>query len=261
MPHDWLYFIVNTGEERWDGWVPLARKVRAASYTHWTPLGPLTLGAAVRPGRESACEVYLQLAPEESLLLHGLAVQPEQVFPFRYERVEGTAHPIEGEWSMSFIAGGPTLPAARTTTTLGSWATLGDETTERFAGTVLYSIRFDAPPGFESNLQLDLGRVAQSARVRLNGRPLGTAFTAPFHFRIGSIQSKDNLLEIEITSTAANRIRDLDRRQVEWRKFHDINFVNIDYKPFDASVWPLADAGLLGPVTLVPVEAFDPSSL
>ena len=91
--------------------------------------------------------------------------------------------------------------------------------------------------------------------------PLGTAFTAPFHFQIGSIQSKDNLLEIEITSTAANRIRDLDRRQVEWRKFHDINFVNIDYKPFDASVWPLADAGLLGPVTLVPVEAFDPSSL
>ena len=28
---------------------------------------------------------------------------------------------------------------------------------------------------------------------------------------------------------------------------------NIDYKPFDASNWPLADSGLLGPVLLRPV--------
>jgi hypothetical protein len=26
--------------------------------------------------------------------------------------------------------------------------------------------------------------------------------------------------------------------------------VNLDYKPFDASHWPLTDCGLLGPVTL-----------
>jgi len=29
--------------------------------------------------------------------------------------------------------------------------------------------------------------------------------------------------------------------------------VNVDYKPLDASVWPLRDSGLLGPVTLRPV--------
>ena len=59
-----------------------------------------------------------------------------------------------------------------------------------------------------------------------------------------------NLLEIEVCNVCANRIRDLDRRGVKWKNFHDINFVNIDYKPFDASDWPLAEAGLIGPVTL-----------
>jgi hypothetical protein len=60
---------------------------------------------------------------------------------------------------------------------------------------------------------------------------------------------------VEVTNVAANRIRDLDRRQVAWRVFHDINLVNMDYKPFDASNWPVRAAGLLGPVTLVPAGA------
>ena len=59
---------------------------------------------------------------------------------------------------------------------------------------------------------------------------------------------------IEVTNVAANRIRDLDRRGVKWRIFKDINLVNINYQPFDASNWPIRDAGLLGPVTLTPLE-------
>jgi hypothetical protein len=55
---------------------------------------------------------------------------------------------------------------------------------------------------------------------------------------------------VEVTNVAANRIRDLDINKIEWRKFYDINLVNIDYEPFDASGWEIRDAGLLGPVTL-----------
>jgi hypothetical protein len=58
-----------------------------------------------------------------------------------------------------------------------------------------------------------------------------------------------------VTNLSANRIRDLDRRGVTWKVFHDINFVNIDYQPFDASGWPVRDSGLLSPVTLTPVTA------
>lgn len=60
----------------------------------------------------------------------------------------------------------------------------------------------------------------------------------------------NNVLEIEVTNLAANRIADLDRRKIPWKQFHEINFVNIDYKLFDAAAWPAMDSGLLGPVTL-----------
>ena len=69
-----------------------------------------------------------------------------------------------------------------------------------------------------------------------------------------------NVLEVEVTNVSANRIRDLDRRSVNWKNFHDINFVNQDYRPFDASNWPLYDSGLLGPVTMTAMEKSWPAS-
>ena len=65
------------------------------------------------------------------------------------------------------------------------------------------------------------------------------------------VRPKGNVLEIEVTNLAANRIRDLDRRGAEWKIFEDINFVNRQYEPFDATKWPVVPSGLLGPVRLV----------
>ena len=100
---------------------------------------------------------------------------------------------------------------------------------------------------------LDLGAVADSARVELNGKPVATLISAPYRVEIGPLAEGNNRLVVEVTNVAANRIRDLDRRGVEWKIFKDINFVDIKYKPFDASQWPVRDAGLLGPVTLTPL--------
>ena len=47
----------------------------------------------------------------------------------------------------------------------------------------------------------------------------------------------------------------MDRRKVAWKIMHEINFVNINYRPFDASGWELTPSGLLGPVRLVPLRA------
>ena len=100
---------------------------------------------------------------------------------------------------------------------------------------------------------LDLGHVAESARVALNGKPVATLVGPPYRVEIGPLLAENNVLTIEVTSVAANRIRDLDRRGVKWRIFKDINFVDINYRPFDASQWPVRAAGLLGPVTLAPL--------
>ena len=63
-----------------------------------------------------------------------------------------------------------------------------------------------------------------------------------------------NRLEIEVAGLMANRIIYMDRNQIPWRIFHEINFVNIAYEPFDASGWEFERSGLAGPVRLIPVE-------
>ena len=86
--------------------------------------------------------------------------------------------------------------------------------------------------------------------MRLNGRNLGTLLMNPYRIALDNLRPAGNRLEVEVTNLTANRIRDLDRRKVPWRIFHDINFVSIRYTPFDASRWPVFDSGLLGPVCL-----------
>ena len=95
----------------------------------------------------------------------------------------------------------------------------------RFAGTARYRMVFDAPQKDFRYYRLDLGRVAESARVRLNGIDVGTVFARPFSLNI-ELKPTGNQLDIDVTNLAANRIRDLDRHGVEWRIFYDINFVS-----------------------------------
>jgi hypothetical protein len=90
--------------------------------------------------------------------------------------------------------------------------------------------------------------------VRLNGKEVGTAIMTPYRVRVDRLEDAGNVLEVEVTNQSANRIRDLDRRGVKWKNFEDINVVNIDYKPFDASKWEVRESGLLGPVTLTPLK-------
>jgi hypothetical protein len=158
---------------------------------------------------------------------------------------------------VKFLQGGPELPTEFQPPTLTSWTGREDANSQRFAGTALYSLVFDAPAADERYI-LNLGKVCQSARVRVNGRDYGTLFAAPFRVLVDGLRPQGNVLEVEVTNVSANRIRDLDRRKVAWRVFHDINFVNLDYRPFDATDWPLYDSGLLGPVTLIKAETLTP---
>ncbi len=86
------------------------------------------------------------------------------------------------------------------------------------------------------------------------------AWSLPFRVRLHTSQFKlgRNVLELDVTNLAANRIRDLDQRKVAWKIMREINFVNINYKPFDASAWPLNPSRLLGPITLTPLRPVAP---
>jgi len=255
LPDGRFYFIANRGTERIEGGIPLATAAKSAIV-----MDPLTGGSgvgAVHPTSSgSRIEVDLQLLPGSSIIVRTVDGAEVTGSPWTVwaQQAEGTE--LQGEWNIEFISGGPELPPAIQTTQLASWTELGGEEAWSFAGAARYTLTFDAPkpprPG-QHAWRLDLGTVAQSARVRLNGRDLGTLIVRPFAVAVRDFKPTGNVLEVEVTNLSANRIRDLDRRGVEWRTFHDINFVNINYRPFDASKWPLADSGLLGPVTLTPV--------
>ncbi|MBK1440138.1 hypothetical protein JHJ32_09085 [Parapedobacter sp. ISTM3] len=58
-------------------------------------------------------------------------------------------------------------------------------------------------------------------------------------------------MRIEVANLMANRIRDMDRKGMEWRHYHEINFVNIDYQPFNAAGWPVQPSGLTGRTMIV----------
>ena len=70
-----------------------------------------------------------------------------------------------------------------------------------------------------------------------------------------------NVLAVSVSNLAANRIRDLDRRGVAWKKFYNVNFparLPENRGPdglFTAAGWEPLDSGLLGPVTLTPLSA------
>ena len=161
---------------------------------------------------------------------------------------------MDGNWHVEFITGGPTIPAGLATDQLASWTTFAPPETESFAGTAAYTIQFDRPEDKSNRFLLDLGDVRDSAQVELNGQEVATLFSPPYRVSIGPLRDTGNELRVVVTSVAANRIRDLDRRGVRWRIFQDINVVNINYRPFDAANWPVRDAGLLGPVSLQPLR-------
>ncbi len=193
----------------------------------------------------------LQLNPGQTMIVKTYrrkADSPE----WKYQSVVGQPTPLDGLWGVEFIEGGPVLPPPVNTHRLASWSEIAGPEGERFGGTARYTIHF-TPDADAKKYLLDLGNVAESARVLLNGKPVATLIGPPYRVEIEPRLAENNLLTIEVTSTAANRIRDLDRRKVKWRIFKDINLVGIDYKPFDASKWPVREAGLLGPVTLTPL--------
>jgi hypothetical protein len=194
----------------------------------------------------------LQLDPGQAIFVKTYRAAAVAAPTWSYRTPTAAPTPIAGTWRVEFISGGPQLPPSFETHRLASWTELAGSESEAFAGTARYSTGI-APDIVTPRYLLDLGQVADSARVTFNGKLVATLIGPPYQLEIGPLLDDNNLLEVEVTNVAANRIRDLDRRKVKWKIFKDINFVDIDYRPFDAANWPVRQAGLLGPVTLTPL--------
>jgi hypothetical protein len=251
-PDGYSYFLANRGDHAVNGWVTFATPAKSAAILD--PLYEHRTGVAALRQIPGGFQIYLRLLPGKSRILRTFDhVVTGPSWPY-FEEV-GAPQPVAGTWQVQFVDGGPGLPATYETAQLASWTARDDPEAKRFAGTARYTLAFDRPAGEADDWLLDLGKVCESARVKLNGHEVGTFWCAPFMAPIGPwLHPGRNTLEVEVTNLAANRIRDLDQRKVNWKYFYDANVLTRNYRPLDASNWPLFDSGLLGPVMLVPLR-------
>ncbi len=251
------YFIKNQTGQTFEGWIPL--KVQASSAAFFNPMTENFGTAKKRLSDDGDFEIYACLLPGESVIVETFN---KKVSGKKYSFYLPDNEPIEltGKWNVDFVQGGPGLPRSREIEKLISWTEFGGDAEKNFSGTARYTISFSKPSGKAEAWLLNLGKVYNSARVVLNGKEIAVLIGPDYQVTIDKKQLQPvNTLEIIVSNLMANRISYLDRNNIEWKKFYNINFAarlreNNKNGIFDASEWLPRESGLVGPVTISGVK-------
>ena len=246
------YFVSMLHDQTIDGWVKLS--VEAKSVMIFNPLTGESGQANVR-NSNGQTEVYLQLEPGQSLIIKTFTDKEIDAPVYDFYK-KGAPQEIIGDWTFRFTDGQPDIAGEfQMAGTPVSWTELPNEDATVFAGTGRYTINFEAK-GEADEWLLDLGKLCESARVRVNGQDAGIVWALPFAIKIGKyLNSGVNTLEVDVTNLPANRIRDYDKRDVNWRIFKDINIVSVFYRPIKYDIWAVSPSGLTSAVTVTPLIA------
>lgn len=242
------YYLVNHTAKEIDQWIPLLHQGKSAIL-----LDPQqgSIGQAESNPENGAWNVRVQIPSGESLIVQVLGHSIHNINPWPYRNILEEVLVLDGPWKLSFGAGGPEKPADQTMETLKPWTELDDIRTQSYAGLGTYQSNFTIEKNPSHVYMLNLGTVHESAKVWINGQNAIHLFGIPFQVNITAwINSGENTIRVEVANLMANRIRDMDRKGLVWRNYHEINFVNIDYKSFDASNWKIMPSGLVGPISI-----------
>ncbi len=244
------YFFSNLQGKDIDNWVTLG--VDAQSAMLFDPMSGKSGLAKIRK-QDGKTQVYLQLASGESTILKTFEKADVKAEPWNYFTADQVSLNIDKGWSLSFTESEPAIKGTFDIDRLCSWTELDNPNTKINAGSGKYSVTFDMPATGAKRWILDLGDVRESARVTINGQSIGTLWAVPYRAEISQyLRTGKNTLEVEVTNLPANRIADYDRRGIEWRKFEEINLVDIKYRKTKYGHWEPMPSGLIGPVRLIP---------
>jgi hypothetical protein len=237
--------------------------VEAKEVAFYNPLTGAITKAETRTNGDKT-EVRMQLASGESIILrtftHGSAdkIMAEsghdgQTLPkHKYLASATSSIEIDKGWTLSFKDCSP-IPVDTTINVDRpvSWTTLGNQTLNTMMGTGVYAVKFDVDKKAGATYILDLGDVRESARVVLNGQSCATLFSVPYRTDVTSqVKQGENTLVVEVTNLGANRIAELDRKGTQWRKFKEINVVDLNYKKTTYAEWTPVPSGLNSVVKL-----------
>ncbi|MDR1414639.1 MAG: hypothetical protein LBI96_02415 [Odoribacteraceae bacterium] len=246
------YFISSLQASEIDAWIPLA--VPAAGVIIYDPMTGKAGAAKVR-AEGGRAYIHLQLKSGASLILRTYTGEMPPAAPWAYHEEAGEGTVINGDWTIRFLDSHPAIPGVFRVGRARPWTELPHPAATVNSGTAVYATRFTLPRQRADDWRLSLGKVYESARVRVNGREAGTAWALPMTIDIGHLlREGENLLEIEVTNLPANRVADYDRRGIPWRVFKEINIVDLSYKKTTYGHWGVLPAGLGGDVRLIPLK-------
>ena len=252
------YFIANLTSNDINDRLPLAVDFKDAVWFN-------PLNGDIIPVSMSGDSIDICLRSGESMILQtfdNILGNPRDSRLSRNSRISRLSSPsnqpsqitLPGPWTLTFTEEAPKVENSFKLEKLLTWESLGDDSVKVIMGTGVYTTRFkltkkDDPKGA---WQIDLGDVRESARVYINGQFIGCAWSVPFVLDCKqALKIGDNELRIEVTNLPANRIADLDRRGIPWRKMEEINVVDINYKKTTYDGWEPVPSGLNSEVRFI----------
>ncbi len=160
---------------------------------------------------------------------------------------------LEGPWALTFTEEAPHVEGTFQLDHLQTWEHLDNDSARVTMGTGVYTTTFKLTKKecLKGHWLIDLGDVRESARVYINDQFIGCAWSVPYVLDTkNTLKPGKNKIRIEVTNLPANRISELDRQGVKWRKMEEINVVDINYKKTTYADWEPVPSGLAGPVKL-----------
>jgi len=248
----YIYFVANLSSKDFEkAEMPLSKEF-ASIYA----LNPID--GSIRKVAQNNGNPVLSLRSGESVFLRTYNDQKTSMTAkaLKLNPTGAAAKKIEGEkWTLTFVESMPQVAKKYELDNLRTWEFI-DDSLRTLAGTGVYETTFKiSKKEAAQKWLLDLGDVRESARVYINGKYIGCAWAVPYVLDPNEALKKGtNTIKIEVTNLPANRIAQLDREGVEWRKFKEINVVDINYKKTKYDEWKPVPSGLNSPVRLIPAE-------
>ena len=244
------YFIANLSPEDVCEYVSLPVDYQEALWFN-------PLNGECKAVKQNGQQILISLRSGESMILQTFnkkgnfqqmaRMEDEQKAPVK-------TYDLNGKWTLSFVDEAPSVGKTYQLDKLQSWETL-DEKTRVTMGTGVYTTHLNLKKKDLADAHawtIDLGDVRESARVYINNQFVGCAWSVPYVLNCdNALKEGDNQIRIEVTNLPANRISDLDKKGVKWRKMEEINVVDINYKKTTYDEWTPVESGLNSKVTII----------
>jgi len=246
------YFISNLQARDVSEYVTLGVKAKVALL-----YDPMT-GKVTRAKMNRKGKVLIQLKSGESVLLRTYDRTPQDIrlssiSKHRYlPSTEPRTEVLRG-WRLAFEKAQPIpINTVYEMNAPRSWTELDSPLCNTTMATGVYSTNFTLPAVRKGEIcMLDLGDVRETARVMVNGKECGTLFAVPYLMDITDyVHEGENTLQVAVANLPANRIAQMDREGVRWRRFKEINMVDLNYKKSTYSEWKPMPSGLCSEVKL-----------